>query len=84
MSAETYKHPFIDFAIEEALCTGCAVCVDSCPADVLRCSAGGKAAATYVEDCQACFLCVWDCPVEAISLKLKRLPATSIGPNGAL
>jgi NAD-dependent dihydropyrimidine dehydrogenase PreA subunit len=47
-------------------CTGCGVCVEVCPTDVLRLDAAGTAYAAWLEDCQVCFLCEFDCPWEAI------------------
>ena len=46
-------------------CTGCTVCVQTCPNDVIRMKKG-KASIAYQEDCVACFMCVEDCPREAI------------------
>lgn len=60
--------------IDEIACTGCGVCVDSCPTDVIRMKQGTqKAHVAYVEDCQACFLCEFDCPVDAITVTPQRL-----------
>ena len=59
--------------IETAACTGCGVCVQSCPTDVLRLDEGGKAWARYPEDCQFCFLCVFDCAAQAITIAIPRL-----------
>lgn len=47
--------------IHEEACTGCGVCVEVCPPDVLRMGPSGKAYVAYPDDCQACFLCVIDC-----------------------
>ncbi|MBI2372340.1 MAG: ferredoxin family protein [Deltaproteobacteria bacterium] len=50
-------------------CTGCGVCVETCPTDVLRMRGEGpdaKAIVAYPADCQACFVCQFDCPYEAI------------------
>lgn len=52
--------------VSPAACTGCNVCVDVCPTDVLRLDAHGKAVAAWLDDCQVCFLCELDCPYEAI------------------
>jgi NAD-dependent dihydropyrimidine dehydrogenase PreA subunit len=71
----------LQLVIEEAVCTGCGVCVDSCPTDVIRTRADGKAYAAYLEDCQACFLCVIDCPVDAIDIKQAKAPVESLGPR---
>jgi len=65
--------------INKAACTGCDVCVEICPTDVLRLDSGKKAFAAYEEDCQACFLCEWDCAFEAIRIRLTGVgePASS-------
>lgn len=53
--------------IDEAVCTGCQLCIGSCMMDVIYFDADKKKAyAKYPDDCQACFLCVNDCPVDAI------------------
>jgi NAD-dependent dihydropyrimidine dehydrogenase PreA subunit len=52
--------------VSAAACTGCNVCVEVCPTDVLRLDDRGKAFAAWLEDCQVCFLCEFDCPYEAI------------------
>jgi NAD-dependent dihydropyrimidine dehydrogenase PreA subunit len=57
--------------ISNAACTGCGVCVETCPTDVLRLDAEQKAFAAYAEDCQGCFICEWDCAYEAIRVKLR-------------
>jgi NAD-dependent dihydropyrimidine dehydrogenase PreA subunit len=55
--------------IDEAVCTGCELCVGSCMMDVIYFDKEKeKAYAKYPDDCQACFLCVDDCPVEAITI----------------
>ncbi len=59
--------------IDAEVCTGCEVCVHSCPTDVLRMK-DGKAASLYPDDCQSCFLCVFDCAYRAISIAIPRLP----------
>ena len=52
-----------EVSIDERVCTGCGVCVDTCPTDVLRAEPSlNRAVVMYPEDCQACFLCVFDCP----------------------
>ena len=51
-------------------CTGCGVCVETCPTDVLRLDAAGKAMMAYPEDCQGCFVCQWDCAYEAIRVRI--------------
>jgi NAD-dependent dihydropyrimidine dehydrogenase PreA subunit len=62
--------------IDFDLCDGCWVCVDSCPADVLRMAQvgeawetkGWKAIIAYPQDCHGCKLCVQDCHVNAITV----------------
>ena len=47
-------------------CTGCGICVASCPMDVIRLEKTGKkkkAAIKYRLDCMSCFNCEFDCPV---------------------
>jgi NAD-dependent dihydropyrimidine dehydrogenase PreA subunit len=55
-------------------CTGCGICVESCPMDVLRLSPAtvGKMIAypKYGGDCEACLLCVIDCAREAIKVEM--------------
>ena len=56
--------------IDASRCDGCAVCVDSCPTDVLRMdAASGKAVVAYPRDCHVCFLCHNDCPQKAITVE---------------
>jgi NAD-dependent dihydropyrimidine dehydrogenase PreA subunit len=51
-------------------CTGCGICVESCPMDVLRMDrALQKAFVAYADDCQACFLCAIDCPRDAVIVR---------------
>jgi NAD-dependent dihydropyrimidine dehydrogenase PreA subunit len=58
--------------IDKVACKGCAVCVESCPTDVIRMETEtGKATIVYPADCQVCFLCEFDCPVDAILVSPK-------------
>ncbi len=55
--------------INEALCTGCGICVAQCPMDVLRLDDSRerpKAVIQYLRDCQSCALCETECPEGAI------------------
>ncbi len=53
--------------IDEELCNGCELCVDSCPTDVLRFDrARDKAYIRYAGDCTVRYLCEMDCPTRAI------------------
>lgn len=55
--------------LESELCTGCKICVDACPEDVLRFNEGDrKAYIAYPEDCCACWVCEWFCPVKCIEV----------------
>jgi len=55
--------------IDEDLCTGCEICIDDCPMDVIRLDKKkGKAYIAYFEDCGVCFQCMTHCPVDAISV----------------
>lgn len=54
-------------------CTGCKVCVDVCPEDVLRINEnGGKAYIAYPQDCVACLMCEWFCPAKAIDVSVEK------------
>ncbi len=57
--------------INKAACTGCGVCVETCPTDVLRLDKHGMAFAAYEADCQGCFICQWDCAYEAIRVRIR-------------
>lgn len=49
------------------LCTGCRICVESCPQDVLRfCEETNKPIIAYPRDCESCLLCEFLCPAGAI------------------
>ena len=53
--------------IDQDLCTGCGICVESCSVDVIRMDDNSqKAVIRYPQDCMLCELCSLDCPVEAI------------------
>lgn len=57
--------------IDEALCTGCGICVAQCPMDVLRLVSSGektRAIIRYLRDCQSCALCEEECPEGAITV----------------
>ena len=54
-------------------CTGCKICVDVCPEDVLRMEKGRKKAyIAYPEDCVACTVCEWFCPMKCIEVSVER------------
>ena len=55
--------------IDTKLCSGCGLCVEYCPMDVLRMDPETrKAFIKYIRDCQSCLLCEIECPVGAIKV----------------
>ncbi|MBC7251015.1 MAG: 4Fe-4S binding protein [Anaerolineae bacterium] len=53
--------------IDPARCTGCGICVSSCPADVIRVDPGTKKAViTYPQECIMCCWCFVECPEDAV------------------
>ncbi len=56
-------------SIDQTKCTGCGICVETCPIDTLRMDAGtGKAFIAYPEECMTCFVCEMNCPAGAVSV----------------
>lgn len=59
--------------LDEETCTGCGICVDVCPEDVLRSDEDRKKAyIAYPEDCLGCGVCAWFCPQECIEVSIDR------------
>jgi NAD-dependent dihydropyrimidine dehydrogenase PreA subunit len=53
--------------INNDLCVGCGICVNSCPTDVIRLDEKiGKAVIMYLDECTLCAVCEMDCPQHAI------------------
>lgn len=75
-------------AIDDDLCDGCGICIDTCPADVLRLVEserpweypGWKARAIYKGDCHSCTLCALDCPPGAIQVSYRVEVAPEVFP----
>jgi len=56
-------------SIDNDLCTGCGICVNSCEYDVLRMEGDpGRPVIAYPDDCTVCSRCQKDCPVKAIQI----------------
>ena len=59
--------------IDHNLCTGCGICINSCPMDVIRMDEGKmKAIIKYPEDCMLCEFCSLDCPEHAITVSPEK------------
>ena len=56
-------------SIEGEKCTGCQLCVECCPMDVIRFDeVRAKAFIAYGKDCGVCFQCADACPVDAVKV----------------
>ena len=58
--------------VDEEKCTGCGICVEECPVDVISLSAGqagmeGEKAEINMDECIHCGVCRDVCPQEATS-----------------
>ncbi|BAP61222.1 MAG: 2-oxoglutarate ferredoxin oxidoreductase subunit delta [Methanothermococcus sp.] len=62
-------------SIDEELCKGCYICVESCPKKVFRISKGLNKKGIYpsavgnIEDCNYCGICEIICPDQSIAVK---------------
>ncbi len=55
--------------IDQEKCTGCGICVETCPMDVFQWNeTTQKTTIGYPEDCQICHLCRIYCPENAITI----------------
>lgn len=52
--------------IDQEKCKGCGICIDICPADIIRFNENKKAFIAYTDDCMTCYLCERHCAHEAI------------------
>ncbi|MFC2071657.1 ferredoxin family protein [Chloroflexota bacterium] len=60
--------------IDDIKCSGCKVCVDACPMDVIRFDEGKNVAyIAYPEDCDFCLACEEACPLDCIYVYPSRL-----------
>lgn len=51
-----------------SMCTGCGICYDICPGDVLRMDdKQGLAKVEYPNECWHCGACRLDCPYDAVA-----------------
>ena len=56
-------------SINKEICTGCGLCVNVCPMDVIRMDKElEKAVIQYPDDCMLCEFCALDCPEAAITI----------------
>lgn len=68
-SLEIEEISVVSVDIDSQLCTGCGICVENCPSEVLYLSRSDKetlAAFMSMEDCCACGTCAIKCPEHAI------------------
>jgi len=66
--------------IEKELCTGCGICEDSCPLDVIYMNEeGSRPIIKYPEECWHCGSCRQDCPEEAITIRFPLRIMVSAG-----
>lgn len=60
-------------SLDQACCTGCGICVDVCPEDILRLNKEDKKSSiVYPKDCVACLMCEFFCPVSCIEVSVDK------------
>lgn len=65
--------------IDTELCSGCGICVSSCPMDVFRLDKENKISIIkYPEDCMLCGWCVVECPEDAITLTPEKVAELTV------
>ena len=52
--------------VSQSRCTGCNICVRTCPANVFDIVPNAAPRIARQDDCQTCFLCEIYCPVDAL------------------
>jgi len=65
--------------VDEKKCTGCGICVEKCPVDVISLSAGqagmeGEKAKINMDECIRCGVCHDVCPQEAVRHDSEKTP----------
>lgn len=55
--------------VDEDKCSGCGLCIDYCPRDVLRKDNRGYPIIKYRDDCWYCNLCSFVCPKKAVIIE---------------
>lgn len=55
--------------IDREECTGCGICVDECPQEVLELDSEDIATVAHPENCDSCATCEDACPTEAITME---------------
>lgn len=65
--------------IDQELCNGCGICVNTCTVDVIRVDKElKKAVIKYPEDCICCALCEIDCPQQAIYVSPEKTTPVTV------
>ena len=55
--------------VDKELCTGCGLCVDSCPSEALKMNEAEEKVEVIAEACVDCGVCVDECPSEALEME---------------